>query len=115
MRTGGAERGIEAARAGFFKAAAAKVNRGGTALRASPFPAGAGHAIPAAMSDQRALKALARIEAALARIEAAAAEPAAQPRHAEELQQLRDVHQALRGKVESAIGQIDRLLAAEAA
>lgn len=66
------------------------------------------------MSDQRALKALARIEAALARIEAAGlAEPP--PRHAEELQQLRAVHQALRGKVETAIGQLDRLLAAEPA
>ena len=66
------------------------------------------------MPDERALAAISRIEQALARIEAASTRrpaPAADP---EELRQLRDVHQALRMKVEGAIGQIDRLLEAEA-
>ena len=68
------------------------------------------------MPDERALAAISRIEQALARIEAAASArtrpaPAAD---SEELRQLRDVHQALRAKVEGAIGQIDRLLEAEA-
>ena len=68
------------------------------------------------MADERALAAISRIEQALARIEAAAsarARPAPAP-DSEELRQLRDVHQALRAKVEGAIGQIDRLLEAEA-
>ena len=68
------------------------------------------------MADERALAAISRIEQALARIEAAAS---SRPRPApaadsDELRQLRDVHQALRMKVEGAIGQIDRLLEAEA-
>ena len=67
------------------------------------------------MADERALAAIRRIEQALARIEAVSARPrpasAADP---EELRQLRDVHQALRGRVEGAIGQIDRLLQTEA-
>jgi hypothetical protein len=67
------------------------------------------------MADERALAAIRRIEQALARIEAVSARPrpasAADP---EELRQLRDVHQALRGRVEGAIGQIDRLLETEA-
>ncbi len=58
------------------------------------------------------MQAIGRIERALARIEAAATkvkEPA--PRDDSDLRQLREVHQALRGKVEGAITQIDRLLA----
>ena len=53
-----------------------------------------------------------RIERALARIEAAASrpKPAAAPPIPTTCAQLRDAHQALRAKVEGAIGQIDRLL-----
>jgi hypothetical protein len=62
------------------------------------------------MADDRASQALARIERALARIEQAAGrEPA--PRDDGELRRLRETHQHLRGKVEGAISQIDRLLA----
>jgi hypothetical protein len=66
------------------------------------------------MADQRALDALARIEQALARIEAAARRPQAPAADPAELEQLRDVHLALRSRVEGAIGQIDRLLETEA-
>jgi hypothetical protein len=63
------------------------------------------------MSEERALAAIARIDRALARIEAAARQPAADaPSHEPELRQLREVHEALRGRVEGAIAQIDRLL-----
>jgi hypothetical protein len=61
------------------------------------------------MTDERALQAIARIERALARIEAAAG----RPRPAADdgaLRELKQTHQALRGKVEGAISQIDRLL-----
>lgn len=61
------------------------------------------------MGDDRALAALARIERALARIEAAAERPAA-PAEASGDAALAEAHQALRGKVEQAISQIDRLL-----
>ena len=57
------------------------------------------------------MEAISRIERALARIEAASAKQP-EPRDDNELRQLREVHQALRGKVEGAISQIDRLLAA---
>jgi len=61
------------------------------------------------MSDERARKAIERIERALSRIEAAGGNaPKADTR---ELDALRDAHKALRGKVEGAIGQIDLLLA----
>jgi hypothetical protein len=63
------------------------------------------------MADDGAINAVARIERALARIEAAAARQP-EPRDDSELRQLREVHQALRTKVEGAISQIDRLLAA---
>jgi hypothetical protein len=64
------------------------------------------------MADQRALQAIARIEQALARIDAAAARPPAAPGAGDgELLQLREVHEALRGRVEGAISQIDRMLA----
>lgn len=64
------------------------------------------------MSDDRALQAIARIERALARIEAAASKASEPPKDGEELRRLREVHQALRGKVEGAISEIDRMLAA---
>jgi chromosome segregation ATPase len=62
------------------------------------------------MADQRALDAINRIERALARIEAGARNAAP----AEKLQQVRAAHQALRSRVEGAIGQIDHLLETEA-
>ena len=64
------------------------------------------------MSDDRALGAIARIEQALARIEAAASSAPEPQAKGEELKRLREIHQALRGKVEGAISEIDRLLAA---
>lgn len=57
------------------------------------------------------MEAIERIERALSRIEAAA--PGNGGRTDVELGELRRVHQALRGKVEGAIVQIDRLLASE--
>ena len=65
------------------------------------------------MADELAIQAIERIERALIRIEAASenARPAA--RDDSELRQLREVHQELRGKVEGAISQLDRLLAAD--
>lgn len=63
------------------------------------------------MPDEHATFALSRIERALARIEAAAARaPAGEPDKGE-LEQLRQAHQALRGRVEGAISHIDDLLA----
>jgi hypothetical protein len=65
------------------------------------------------MADERATQALERIERALGRIERAAAmPPSPAPRDDGELRRLRETHQALRSKVEGAISQIDRLLAA---
>ena len=63
------------------------------------------------MSDERALAAIDRIEQALARLEAAAERGPAESRQEPELRKLREVHEALRGRVEGAIAQIDRLLA----
>jgi hypothetical protein len=68
-----------------------------------------------AMAEDRAAEAIARIERALARIEAAAAAPRAAPDQDAEVQRLRQAHAALRGKVEGAIAQIDRLLEHEEA
>jgi hypothetical protein len=64
------------------------------------------------MSEERALAAIDRIERAIARIEAAAERQEAVPSPEPELRELREVHEALRGRVEGAIVQIDRLLAA---
>jgi len=61
-------------------------------------------------SEERCLAAIDRIEQALARIEAAAERQSAAPRAEPELRRLREVHEALRGRVEGAIAQIDRLL-----
>jgi hypothetical protein len=71
------------------------------------------YAMPAGMADERARFALDRIERALARIEAVASRPAPAA-NGGELRELQQVHQALRGRVEGAISQIDRLLAEEA-
>ena len=62
------------------------------------------------MPDERATTAISRIERALARIEAAAGRTSSGADGAE-LQQLRQAHQALRGRVEGAITHIDQLLA----
>jgi hypothetical protein len=65
------------------------------------------------MGDARSLDAIARIERALARIETAARTSGAHSidmADSGELAALRDAHQALRTRVEGAIGQIDRLL-----
>ena len=70
--------------------------------------------MPSTMGDARSLDAIARIERALARIEAASRRPAPSSSDPAELSTLRDAHQALRARVEGAIGQIDRLLDAEA-
>ncbi|MDB5699116.1 MAG: hypothetical protein JWN69_1920 [Alphaproteobacteria bacterium] len=67
---------------------------------------------PDVMTDERALAAVDRVERALARIEAAA-EKVPATRDDSDLRELREVHQALRGKVEGAISQLDRLLATE--
>ena len=71
--------------------------------------------MPLPMADERALAAIKRIEQALTRIAAHAARPKPGPSvDSEDLKELRDVHHALRAKVEGAIGQIDRLLETEA-
>ncbi|HEX8442768.1 MAG TPA: hypothetical protein VF631_03875 [Allosphingosinicella sp.] len=67
------------------------------------------------MSDDRALRAIDRIERAFARIEAATGGGHPAPRDQSELLSLRQTHHALRGKVEDAIARIDRLLATEGA
>ena len=72
----------------------------------------AAHAISAPMLDERTSAALGRIEQALSRIEAAAVRKPATPSYeSEELARLRTAHQTLRGRVEQAVSQIDRLLA----
>jgi hypothetical protein len=64
------------------------------------------------MGDQKAQAAIARIERALARIEAAASRPPSVASGGDaEAAELRRAHQALRGKVEGAVAQLDRLLA----
>ena len=63
------------------------------------------------MPDERAILAIGRIERALARIESSAARTQAAPADDGELEQLRQAHQALRGRVEGAITHIDQLLA----
>jgi len=68
------------------------------------------HAIPTLMPDERAILAISRIERALARIEAVAGRGSNGNNDAE-LQQLRQAHHALRGRVEGAISHIDQLLA----
>ena len=74
-------------------------------------PRARGVTIPEAMSEERALAAVERIERAIARIEVAAQQQPSAPNQEPELRRLREVHEALRGRVEGAIEQIDRLLA----
>jgi type II secretory pathway component PulJ len=69
------------------------------------------HAYSKAMSSERAIEAMERIERAIARVEAAASTARPASHDDGELQQLRETHRALRGQVEGAIAQIDRLLA----
>ena len=69
-----------------------------------------------AMGQDKAGIAIARIERALARIEAAASRPAPTPSYeqsadSEAADELRRAHQALRSRVQSAITEIDGLLA----
>ena len=66
--------------------------------------------MPLLMGDTRALDAIARIERALARIEASGRKSSQSSSDPAELVELRGAHQALRARVEGAIGQIDRLL-----
>jgi len=90
---------------GSFKDGGGEVNRG-------TLPGRFAGAIRVSMADEKAMQAVGRIERALARIEAAASAPRpAPPRDDSELIELRQTHHALRGKVEGAIAQIDRLLA----
>jgi len=69
--------------------------------------------MPWLMGDARALDAIARIERALARIEASGRRPGGQSTDMAELAALRSAHQTLRGRVEGAIGEIDRILESE--
>ncbi len=95
---------------GFFKRARALVNR--TAAPALAAKSNRAYAT-AHMTDERAMKALRRIEQAIGRIEATADRPrptAPAARDDSELLRLRQQHQTLRQQVEGAIGEIDRLL-----
>ena len=68
-----------------------------------------------AMGDERVIELIGRIDRALARIEGAA-RPSAPPQAPAEdgrAAALEEAHRALRARVESAISQIDRLLAGE--
>jgi hypothetical protein len=69
--------------------------------------------MPSLMGDARAHDAIARIERALSRIEASSRKSGTPSTDMAELSELRDAHQALRARVEGAIGQIDRLLESE--
>ena len=69
--------------------------------------------MPWLMGDARALDAISRIERALARIEASGRKSSQSSSDPAELHDLRTAHQALRARVEGAIGQIDRLLESE--
>jgi hypothetical protein len=65
------------------------------------------------MQDQRTRDALTRIDRALTRLDHALSAEAPPPKEAEELAQLKQAHTLLRSRVETAIGEIDALLAAE--
>ena len=69
--------------------------------------------MPLPMGDTRALDAIARIERALARIEASGRKSSQSSSDPAELTVLRSAHEALRARVEGAIGQIDNLLESE--
>jgi hypothetical protein len=101
---------IPARTVGSFKQGVARVNLAPVAA----LEARAGQAYRSGMSDERALNAIDRIETAFARIEGVTSGNKPAPTHGEgELMHLKQTHQALRGKVEDAIAQIDRLLASE--
>jgi hypothetical protein len=67
-----------------------------------------------AMGDDRVIEQIGRIDRALARIEAAAARAPAPPPAPDDgrAAALEDAHRALRARVEGAISQMDRLIAA---
>lgn len=64
------------------------------------------------MGDSRVIELIGRIERALSRIETAAAHRAPPPTDDRRTASLEQAHQVLRGRVKSAIAQIDRLIAA---
>jgi len=65
------------------------------------------------MGDDRVIELIGRIDRALARIEAAAARPPSPPHNADDARAaaLEQAHQVLKSRVESAIVQIDRIIA----
>ncbi len=63
------------------------------------------------MGDDRVIELIGRIDRALSRIETAAARPAPPPPDDRRAASLEQAHQVLRGRVKSAIAQIDRLIA----
>jgi hypothetical protein len=63
------------------------------------------------MGDDRVIELIGRIDRALARIEAAAARPATQRADGGRPAALEQAHHVLRSRVESAIAQIDHLIA----
>lgn len=65
------------------------------------------------MHDQRTRDALARIDRALTRLDQTLSAGTSPPKEAEELARLKQSHALLRRRVETAIGEIDSLLAAE--
>ena len=65
------------------------------------------------MGQDRVTVALDRMERALSRLEAAARQRETAAAESPELTSLRSMHEKLRGRVETAIAQIDRLLDAE--
>ena len=65
------------------------------------------------MQDQRARDAMTRIDLALKRLDGALSADVPPPKEAEELARLKQSHALLRRRVETAIGEIDTLLAAE--
>jgi hypothetical protein len=85
------------------------------AAPADRFPITDKHDIAPRMGQERVSQALGRIKTAIARIEAAASGGGVQPPATDnaEVEGLREAHEALRGKVQSAIAQIDRLLETE--
>src|SRR3954470_15314168 len=81
---------------------------------APAFPSPASHAMQPPMGDERVIELIGRVDRALARIEAAAQRPVPPQVPADDSRAaaLEAAHRALRTRVETAIVQIDRLLAA---
>lgn len=65
----------------------------------------------AGMGDDRVIELIGRIDRALSRIETAVDRPAPPPPDDRRTASLEQAHQVLRGRVKSAIAQIDRLIA----